>query len=103
MDLWFHFTVAVLATWRVTHLFQAEDGPFDLIFRLRKWAGPSFVGKLMDCFYCLSLWMALPLGIWLASSWTIFFIIWLALSGGAIVIHRLTIKRNPETAYYEEQ
>jgi hypothetical protein len=47
---------AVLATWRVTHLLASEDGPADCIVRLRALLGQSIVGKLMDCFNCLSLW-----------------------------------------------
>ena len=49
--------LAILATWRVTHLLSSEDGPGDVIFHLRAKLGSSFAGKLMDCFYCLSLWV----------------------------------------------
>ena len=52
--------LAVLATWRVTHLLASEDGPADIIFRFRRLLGQSLVGKLMDCFNCLSLWIAAP-------------------------------------------
>jgi hypothetical protein len=30
------FLISVLSVWRVTHLIQAEDGPFDVIYKLRK-------------------------------------------------------------------
>ncbi len=33
---WFTFTTTLLAVWRLTHLVQAEDGPFDLIFKFRQ-------------------------------------------------------------------
>jgi len=36
-----------------------------LIFILRKKAGDDFFGNLLDCFYCLSIWVALPFGLWL--------------------------------------
>jgi len=39
---------------------HAEDGPGDLLARLRGLAGESLWGKMLDCFYCLSLWVALP-------------------------------------------
>jgi hypothetical protein len=58
------FVIAVLAVWRITHLFYGEDGPYDIFLRLRRLAGTSFFGQLLDCFYCLSLWFAAPLG-WL--------------------------------------
>ena len=51
--------LAVLATWRVTHLLASEDGPADIIVRFRALFGQSVAGKLMDCFNCLSLWIAL--------------------------------------------
>jgi hypothetical protein len=31
------FVLAVLATWRVTHLLASEDGPADIIVRYRSW------------------------------------------------------------------
>lgn len=56
--------IAVLAVWRGTHLLWGEDGPFEIFLRLRKLAGRGFFGELLDCFYCLSLWIALPIA-WL--------------------------------------
>jgi hypothetical protein len=58
MNEWLRFVLAVLATWRITHLIVYEDGPWDAIARLRKVAGAGFFGKLMDCFYCASLWVS---------------------------------------------
>ncbi|MEP7380228.1 MAG: DUF1360 domain-containing protein [Gemmatimonadota bacterium] len=83
------FVAATLATWRVTHLITAEDGPFSLVARLRQAAGAGFFGQLMDCFYCASLWVAAPLACWVAGGWTLRLVAWLALSGGAILVERL--------------
>jgi hypothetical protein len=45
----FYFLVlATLAVWRVAHLLQAENGPWDVVVRLRRAVGNGFVGKLMD-------------------------------------------------------
>ena len=52
--------VGVLCVWRLTYLFYAEDGPWDLLARLRRAAGDGFWGGLLDCFYCLSLWISTP-------------------------------------------
>lgn len=52
-------TLSLLCVWRITHLLQAEDGPWDLLVRFRRMAGSGFVGELLDCFYCLSLWVTL--------------------------------------------
>ena len=59
-DFWIAFALAVLATWRVTHLLSSEDGPGDLIVRMRARLGKNRAGELMDCFYCLSIWIAVP-------------------------------------------
>ena len=86
----FSFILTLLAVWRVTHLVQGEDGPFNLVVRLRTLAGNSFAGKLMDCFYCLSLWVALPAGFFLEKGWVARLIAWLALSGGAILLEKFS-------------
>ena len=52
-------TLGILAVWRVTHLLQAEDGPWDMVVRFRLWLADGFWGRLLDCFYCLSIWVAL--------------------------------------------
>ena len=52
--------LAILALWRVTHLLNAEDGPWGAVAWLRGRAGDRFWGQLLDCFYCLSLWLAVP-------------------------------------------
>jgi hypothetical protein len=82
--------VGVLAVWRLTHLFQAEDGPWELFVRLRQIAGSGFWGQLLDCFYCLSLWFSLPAALILTRTWHDALLLWLALSGGAILLERLT-------------
>ena len=88
----FLFFIVLLAVWRITHLIQAEDGPFDLIFKLRKLAGTGFFGQLMDCFYCCSVWVALPPGFYFGSGWLQKILLWLAFSGGAILLERATSK-----------
>lgn len=93
---WISLVICLLATWRVTHLLQAEDGPFDIIFRLRKLLGNSQLGKLTDCFFCLSLWTAIPFAFYLAADWKSGIIYWLALSGGAILLQQLFPEKNHE-------
>jgi Protein of unknown function (DUF1360) len=85
--------LAVLATWRVTHLLASEDGPGDLIFHLRAKLGSSFAGKLMDCFYCLSLWVAAPVAMFVTLHFTDWVLAWLALSGTACLLERVTQER----------
>lgn len=91
--------VGVLAVWRVTHLLHAEDGPWQLSARLRRAAGSGFLGRLLDCFYCLSLWIAIPAALVMAQDWVSRVLLWLGLSGGAAVIERLL---PPEVEYHED-
>lgn len=86
----FELAVGVLVVWRITHLIQAEDGPWDVVVRLRARAGNGWVGQAMDCFYCLSLWIALPLAALLGANWLQQLLLWPALSGGAILLERAT-------------
>jgi Protein of unknown function (DUF1360) len=83
------FVLAVLATWRVTHLLANEDGPADIIARLRGRFDDGLVGSLMDCFNCLSLWIAAPAAFLLSTRPLMWVISWLALSGGACLLERL--------------
>jgi hypothetical protein len=97
------FVLAMLGVWRVTHLLQAEDGPWDALFKLRKFAGESFFGKLLDCFYCLSLWVSLPFAWAIGEGWKHRLLLWLALSGAAILLERASGGlREPTIAPYVE-
>lgn len=86
---WLALALAVLATWRVTHLLAREDGPFKLLARLRVWVGTGFFASLMDCFACLSLWTAAPLAWLLASDGRTWVVLWLGFSGAALLLERL--------------
>ena len=92
-----YLIIGVLATYRVTSLFQGEVGPFDMFVWIRKRFGivhdhlgfphgypDTMFGKLFECFWCLSIWVGtgvsvmLALGLW-------WLLLPLALSGGAIL------------------
>lgn len=75
------FIICVLAIWRITHLFHIEDGPFNILFKLRQSSRKHT--ELFDCFLCLSIWIALPFS-FLFPYW---FIFWFGLSAGAILIN----------------
>jgi hypothetical protein len=84
--------LGTLAVWRITHLLRSEDGPWDFVVRLRMRAGKGFWGRLLDCFYCLSLWTSAPAAVLLGASWEERIFLWLALSAGAILLERITWK-----------
>lgn len=81
--------LAALATWRVAHLLAHEDGPWDVALRLRMKLGDSQWGRLLDCFHCVSLWVAAPLALVVAPSPLQWLLAWLALSGAACLLERL--------------
>lgn len=86
----YRLVIGVLVVWRITHLLVAEDGPWDIVILLRRQAGAGFWGKLLDCFNCLSLWVAAPLALLLGGGWAGRLLLWPALSSGAILLERLT-------------
>jgi len=86
------FSLCTLAIWRITHLFSQEDGPFDEMIKFRKLFGQGFFGNLLDCFYCLSLWVSVPFAIFISKTWLQGIIIWLALSGAACLLFKITDK-----------
>jgi hypothetical protein len=96
--------LGILTVWRITHLLQAEDGPWNIVIFLRRSAGDSFWGKLLDCFYCLSVWVAVPFALFLGESWWERAFLWPSLSAGAILLERLTNARPkiPPAPFVEE-
>ncbi len=88
VDFWPKLVLATLATWRLTHLLVREDGPAQLVVRLRFALGHGPWGQMFDCFYCLSLWVAAPMSLWFGGGWPETAMIWLALSGAACLCER---------------
>jgi len=86
-------TLGILGVWRVTHLLAAEDGPWDAIARIRQLLGHGMWGRLVDCFYCLSLWIAALFAWTLGTTMKEWLLLWLAMSGGAILLERVTTSR----------
>lgn len=93
----YSFLLGTLFVWRITHLLSAEDGPWDIVVRLRRAVGEGFWGQLLDCFYCLSLWISAPLAIFLAEELGERILLWPALSAGAILLERITRQREGES------
>ena len=97
------FLLSVLCVWRITHLFHAEDGPWDLLARLRRLAGNGVLGRMMDCFYCLSLWVSLPVALLVPATRLERLLWWPALSAGAILLERISsFARRDLRAHYVE-
>lgn len=96
------FLVGALATWRLAHLLAAEDGPGDVVVRLRRRAGEGWAGSLMDCFYCLSVWTAAPISAAVARRPREAPLTWLALSGAACLLERATAEKGDPDVLWEQ-
>jgi hypothetical protein len=94
--------LGVLAVWRVTHLLQAEEGPWDIFLRLRRATAARMIGRALECFYCLSIWVALPLAFTIGDVVTERLMLWPALSGAAILLERATAPSEP-ALYVEDK
>ena len=89
------FAVYAFAVWRVSHLLSREDGPFDVVFRVRSRVGQGFFGALLDCFLCVSVWVAAPFALLVGDDWRAHAVAWLALSGAASILFLLTERSAP--------
>jgi len=83
----FTFTVAVLATWRVAHLVAREDGPGGILVWFRRRA-PVGIAAMVECVYCLSVWLAAPAALWVTRNPIDWFVTALAISGAACLLER---------------
>lgn len=96
MEVWYRLVLGSFAAWRVTHLFNVEDGPWRLLVRLRsRWP------KLFDCFYCLSVWVAIPFAYLLGERWMERGLLVPVLSAAAIIVERSTQQPMPD--YFEDR
>jgi Protein of unknown function (DUF1360) len=100
MTALYRFILGVLDVWRITDLLNAEDGPGRIFARLRRCAGSGFWGDLLDCFYCLSLWVAAPFVWVLATGWRARLLLWPALSAAASLLERI---QTPPAPHYTEE
>jgi hypothetical protein len=83
------FIIGSLAAWRATHLLHAEAGPAGVFERLRAFAGHGTLGHVLDCFYCLSLWVAAPIAMLTQREWGERGLVWFGLSAAAIGLERI--------------
>ena len=94
--------VGILVVWRITHFIQVEDGPWQVLLVLRRflrargWRGP------LECFYCLSLWVAPIVALSVGREWSYRALLWPALSGGAILLERVGSAAEEPTPFFHE-
>jgi hypothetical protein len=90
------FVLVALATWRLAHLLVEEDGPADLVVRLRQAAGHGWLGRLMDCFYCMSTVVAAPLALFVTREPLAWLMCWWAAAGAAGLLYKATLRGSAE-------
>lgn len=97
------FVLGALGVWRVTHALAAEDGPAGLLAALRRASRQAGLGPLIGCFYCSSVWVALPFAVAIGSALEERVLLWLALSGAACVLDRFArpAAAPPPAIYWE--
>ena len=94
--------IGILGVWRVTHLLHAEDGPGGVITKLRRRVGNGVLGAAMDCFDCLSVWVAAPFALMIGERWLDRLLVWPALSAGAMMANRVLSRVVQPVATYLE-
>lgn len=92
---WPLLALTLFAVWRVSHLLANEDGPGDLVLRLRVRLGDGWRGALLDCFQCVSLWVAAPFAMLLTRDPVEWLVAWLGCSGAACLLERLAAPHRP--------
>jgi hypothetical protein len=73
MNIWLRVVLAIAAVYRVAQYIYLDDGPFDLLFKLRdklkayeldnEGLSVTGAGRFMTCFHCVSKYLAVPAGL----------------------------------------
>lgn len=75
------------AVYRVAHVIAVDEGPFSVLDAIRTWIAPdqsTWLGRGIRCVACISFWLALGAALLIGGS----VLDWLAMAGGAFVIHK---------------
>lgn len=97
----YEFAIAAIGVWRISHLLTVEDGPWRMFARLRHVVQRHRWSDLLDCLYCVSVWVAIPFATVLCHGVRDWCLLWPALSGTAILLERITSAPVPRTQYLE--
>lgn len=94
--------LGALCVWRLTYLLHAEDGPWRVFARLRRGSARTFMAGPMNCFFCLSLWIAIPFAVVIGVDAGERLLLWPALSAAAILMDRIVSSTQPVQATFWE-
>lgn len=91
------FVASILAVYRVAHLLAEEEGPFSVLHKIKahRWLDPqqrTWLGRGLNCVWCMSFWLALPLVLVLEGKpWYLW---WLAVAGGVLITSKVLDNRD---------
>lgn len=85
------FALAALAVYRISRMITDEEGPFMVFSRIRGIAQPTtWVGRGLECIMCVSVWIALPIALYIGGDWLL---TWPALSAVTVILRKWEQKR----------
>ena len=105
LDILAWVVISALATWRISYMLVNERGAFGVTEWIRNRVGvltrldehgraysPNELGKLLECVYCTSVWVALPfaliLGVYANAGLLAYIGLWFGISGLALQFNR---------------
>lgn len=88
-DDWYWLVVSVLVTWRLSCLVCYDEGPFQVMVRVRAFFYSLGWNSLIECFHCVALWISLLVGLLVMDPCVEVFFVVLAIAGGSSMVERL--------------
>jgi hypothetical protein len=71
-----------------------EEGPANAIVRLRESLANTILASFINCFGCLSVWIAIPFAFFVSAVPVDWIVTWVALSGAAFLLERMARSRS---------
>ena len=84
--------VVILGVWRLTSFICYDAGPFGLFSRARKILYQLRLGALVECFHCMSVWVAAAVVVTVYEPALSSLLLVVAVSGGTSLIERFLLK-----------
>jgi hypothetical protein len=98
LNVWLRLILAIAAVYRVAQYIYLDDGPFDLLFKLRDRLGAyelgedglanTGAGRFLQCFHCIAKYLAVPAGlaVMFPATWSDVILVVLGIAGLASII-----------------
>jgi len=98
LNVWLRVVLAIAAIYRVAQYIYLDDGPFDLLFKLRDRLGTydlddeglskTGVGRWFACYHCIAKYLAVPAGlaVMFPATWSDMILMVLGIAGLASIV-----------------